>query len=380
MNQIVSPPARQSCRRSPRRPRGCRDSLVRAALRIAGNLNQTNEHHGGHGPPDAAALLEACDAVRDRCRHLSRARYRGWRLAERRLREELLRDCRELQSAATQLLSRSSQSHRPGPLEVLGELRQLHEEFEAVELDLKEGVLSATTEPVELEDTHLGRFSIRLHLPRLADRPDASCFDCVALDPNPAHSSPSVTHPHVQDWQLCSGEASAPIVEALAQGRVCDAFVLVRSVLNTYNASSAYVALDEWDGVTCGECGHSYSPDDGRYCEHCCCDYCDECTGCCEACDGTCCRSCLGLDEEVGVYCCPDCRGTCAGCSRVVLNKHVDEATGLCPQCLKARTEGQVGGETESLADAPTEAMPVAAPTPVPMPATGSVTGPMTTC
>ncbi len=38
---------------------------------------------------------------------------------------------------------------------------------------------------------------------------------------------------------------------ALEQGRLCDFFSLVRSILNTYSPDSPYVSLYDWCGVAC---------------------------------------------------------------------------------------------------------------------------------
>jgi hypothetical protein len=222
---------------------------------------------------------------------------------------------------------------------VADELRQLAQEYEDVRFDLKAGTVVARTGTVELAGVNLGPFAVELHLGRLGGRRDAGCFDCVAQDPNPASSNDSVTHPHVQDRQLCAGEASVPIAAALSQGRVCDAFCLVRSVLLTYNAGSAYVALSEWDGVACDDCGRTVARDRTSYCDHCNRDYCDGCTSSCDACGDPCCRSCLDRDAEAGTDCCPSCRTDCAGCGRVVARDEADRQTGLCPQCRDQRAE-----------------------------------------
>ena len=62
----------------------------------------------------------------------------------------------------------------------------------------------------------------------------------IALDPHPAALNDAVTHPHVSDERLCTGDAGAAIQAALAAGRVFDFFTLVRSVLVTYNPESPY--------------------------------------------------------------------------------------------------------------------------------------------
>ena len=65
-------------------------------------------------------------------------------------------------------------------------------------------------------------------------------YRVVALDPHPAGSDESVTHPHVRDEQLCAGDAAAAIRSALAGGRICDFFLLVRSVLDRIQPRLAF--------------------------------------------------------------------------------------------------------------------------------------------
>jgi hypothetical protein len=230
---------------------------------------------------------------------------------------------------------------------VLDELVQLQQEFERVDLRPREGRIRAVTEPVVLEGVDLGRFAIELHPVRLSEHPDSSCFDCIALDPHPACSDESVTHPHVRDKCLCAGDASAPIAEALRQGRLCDAFVLVRSVLRTYNPHSPYVHLADWQGQSCGDCGGTARSDDLCYCECCERDVCPDCAGSCDLCDDSCCRGCLERDEVSRRDCCPSCRRSCEDCGRAVDQDHYDESSGLCPQCLAEEQELQRQEEEE---------------------------------
>ncbi len=193
------------------------------------------------------------------------------------------------------------------------ELDQLQEEFGDIDFDKAANTISVVTESITLEDIYLGPFKIQLELNNLGEHKDSPYY-CVALNPNPAGTDESVTHPHVSNDQLCEGDGSEAITASLEQGRLCDFFTMVRSILSTYNPDSPYVSLDEWSGIPCYDCGCSVTSEDTYYCEHCDRDYCSECSTYCRSCDTA---ICLGCSTQ-----CPYCEETiCSGC------------TTLCPHC-----------------------------------------------
>jgi hypothetical protein len=68
--------------------------------------------------------------------------------------------------------------------------------------------------------------------------------------------------------------------------RTCDFFMLVRSILQTYNRDSACVQLDSWSSATCHDCGQSMDEDQSCRCESCEEEFCDSCStrySCCSA-------------------------------------------------------------------------------------------------
>jgi hypothetical protein len=232
------------------------------------------------------------------------------------------------------------------------ELQHVHAEFDKVTADHKKKYLAVQTDAIVLKGTYLGRFSLHLRWPRLVDRAGAECFDIVALDPHPSSLNEDVTHPHVKDQTLCAGDATMPLEKALEQGRLTDAFQLVRSVLETYNPHSVHVSLDDWDATNCWECGCCTDTDD-RYCCDCCDhDVCSDCTlscphcglvrcrSCqtrCGACKEPCCSNCLKVLVSSSLRYCPSCRSACVRCDAEVGTNELDEETGLCPACLKAQ-------------------------------------------
>ncbi|MEQ8617693.1 MAG: hypothetical protein RIB44_14060, partial [Lacipirellulaceae bacterium] len=194
---------------------------------------------------------------------------------------------------------------------VLDELVGLTEEFEAVAIDHRQQTISVRTVPIELEGVGLGTFEIALDWERLFH--DGASYSVVACQPNPAATDSEVTHPHVSSEKLCEGEGQGVIRTALSQGRLFDFFLLVQQVLLSYNPDSAYVTLDEWEGVRCFDCAGIAAPDDRCDCSacetalcydcaRCCCDceelQCYECMDSCWACETNCCRHCLRSCED----------------------------------------------------------------------------------
>lgn len=168
-----------------------------------------------------------------------------------------------------------------------------------------------------MEGVYFGPFEIRLHIDRIASGIPQASFDVVALDPQPAAANDLATHPHVSDQQLCCGDALLPIKAAVEGGRLSDLFCLIRSVLETYNPDSPYVALRNWFGRPCFGCSYTIPEDEGYWCSSCDQLFCDECSSCCSGCDeitcGECLTQCPVCDDRYCVGCittCPDCGET----------------------------------------------------------------------
>ncbi|HET6248080.1 MAG TPA: hypothetical protein VFE47_10320, partial [Tepidisphaeraceae bacterium] len=172
-------------------------------------------------------------------------------------------------NAASKITRPTRMADVPTTADILAEIRQLRDEFDDVEINARERRIEVTTDAITLEDVTLGEFCIQLHLDRLARHRDVSAFVIVAEDANAASSDSSCTHPHVSGKALCAGDATVPLSNALAEGRISDAFQLINRVLHTYNPSSAYVSLDAWDGRSCTDCGRSISSDDLYFCDAC---------------------------------------------------------------------------------------------------------------
>jgi hypothetical protein len=204
--------------------------------------------------------------------------------------------------------------------DILAELTALDSEFDEVSVSMERHCITVTTDAVVLEGLDLGRFAIVLNWHRLHER---GAYEVDALDASPAAASEDTTHPHVQSNSLCDGEGKAAIRQALCDRRLFDFFVLVRQILQTYNASSAYVSLDDWFGISCPDCGATTSEDDSYHCEGCSTTTCGGCSNRCHDCDdyfcSDCIRTCTGCEDDT----CSSCRSACVECG-----------DGFCKGCL----------------------------------------------
>jgi hypothetical protein len=208
------------------------------------------------------------------------------------------------------------------PRDIHRELVALQTEFDDVKLDLKARTLTVATTEIVLEYVNLGRFEIVLHWDQL-DEDDV--YEVIALDPHPTAGDSSMTHPHVRDERLCEGDGRLPIRRALAQGRICDFFVLVRQILETYNPSSAFVSLEHWSGTPCQDCGRMTDEDDSTSCERC---------------DDNLCLDCSTSCHDCGRSCCAECRTACSGCDRDFCGACLERCLGcrkeFCANCRSA--------------------------------------------
>jgi hypothetical protein len=282
-------------------------------------------------------------------RQIDRARRRGWHGAANRLTEDLtgsLDDCRrQLETAHRSLQSAPQADHPSNASDIYRDILALHDEFDEVEIDLDEHTLSVTTNEIVLEGISFGRFEIKLDWRRL-DRPPA--YRVVALEPNPAARSDDITHPHVQDEQLCEGEGRRAVQTALAESRLYDFFVLVSQLLHTYGKGSAYVELAHWFGTPCEDCGECVDADERYCCQHCEITLCSGCAVPCAACGDYFCTGCLTKCAACGEEHCSSCLKTCNACRKRFCENCLEDA--LCVSCHEKRCE-----EEESNDDSPEE-------------------------
>ena len=271
------------------------------------------------------------------CRKANKAACKGWFAAAKQMAaaaENALEDLRyEINSRP-----RPRQQEDPAPAslsDVIHDLDQLETEFGEWQFDEAGQNLCAQTETIELEDVELGAFDIKLHLPSLGKTDPSTAYSIIAQDPNASSARSDVTHPHVSDERLCAGDAAVPIRCALESGRICDFFLLVRSVLTTYNSHSAYVPLSRWGGSPCHDCGYLMGEDEGSTCESCSESFCDSCCSYCRHCDSSVCTSCLETCPHCDDRFCSECMSTCSDCGTACCVGCLNE--GLCPTCQKTK-------------------------------------------
>jgi hypothetical protein len=314
---------------------------IRILLRLASKLTTLRRQRRNPQAWNEQAAWDRLDEQQQALAHCRRrldlARARDFTLAASVLHEEFIARLQTVRETADHARAQSERPARSGHdlTDWLAELRQIEAEFGEVQIDWQEGILTVTTTPITLRDVYLGPFAIQLHWNRLAERMGSHCFSIEALDPQPAATDPDVPHPHAKNGKLCAGDAAGPIAQALEQGRLADAFCLVRAVLSHYNPDSPHVPLENWEGTECYNCGSLVAEEERCTCESCDHDYCDDCMAYCCGCDTSRCRGCLESCADCDAYCCSSC-----------LKPSPDSGRECCPRCL-ARCNAE-GSCTES--------------------------------
>ena len=287
-----------------------RYQIIRMTVRLHERLSDANQLQSLSLP---TSQWTECQRLRELYQIAIR---KGWSTSARRLGSRLEQALRPLETSLTQLTVHWTLA-RPFVLgslrELYAELASLFTEFPHVEINLHKKRIAVTTESVVLEDIELGPFRIELNLIGTENLPT---YTVMAIEPNRASNDEGVTHPHIRDDCLCEGEGLLPIRNALQQGRYSDFFQIVNQLLHTYNPGSAYIALEDWTGVTCESCGASIDADEQIRCSQTSEVVCRECVMICHECDNNFAlevvESCSQCDEDF----CSECldEGYCRAC------------------------------------------------------------------
>jgi len=293
------------------------------------------------------------DLARD-ARKLGMALSHDWLVASEHTCKAISGHLTEIPYAVSKLQSLLDRRPRevPSLCAIVDELRSLRDEFDDVAFNAEEGALCVVTDPISLEGVYLGRFRIALYLEKSAELYHKTAYYVIAIDPHPTAKDEAVTHPHVSNEMLCEGDGAAAIRAALEEGRLCDFFTLVRSILTTYNPDSPYVALSDWEGVSCYDCGYVMDEESSYYCSLCDNAICDQCSRVCVDCGEVVCGSCAGLCEICERSLCPTCaKTTCIGCESVCCDSCLTD--GLCPECKQQQENEDEEHEDEQTNEKP---------------------------
>lgn len=283
--------------------------------------------------------LRCSDATRDS--HIfNRAIERGWLSSAEKVISRVNRNLNDFSYYLQKFkeLVNADETVLPKLSDIYAELVQIEQEFGEIKFDSNEKAISVTTEPITLNDIPLGPFEVKLSIEQISKLYSDAPFRIIALEPNPAGSNDSVTHPHVSEERLCEGDGHVSIRSAIEQGRFCDFFTMAINILQTYNPDSPYISLDDWEGLSCYDCGCTVSGDDCYYCEYCDRDYCSECSTYCQKCDTTVCLGCACECPSCNEPVCQSCTAKCKDCEQTFCKDCLDEE-GLCQNCQEQRKE-----------------------------------------
>jgi hypothetical protein len=302
-----------------------------------------------------------CTDVSKNSRIFQSAVDRCWYPAAEKIRSRISRNLSDFSHHLDQFKSAidSDDIKLPKPGDVMAELLQIEQEYGELKFDLKAKTISVITESIVLEEISFGPFEIRLYLNEIKKLATESPYTIIALNPNPAGSDCDVTHPHVSHEKLCEGDGFVPIRKAIQQGRLNDFFTIIVQILQTYNPDSPYVSLEDWQGVSCYDCGYTVPGDNNYYCEECDNDYCSDCSTYCRICDTTICMGCSYECPVCDQPVCKHCLDICSECDTTLCKDCINEE-GLCNNCQEQREEQ----ENEELEEetTPPEAEPAVQP------------------
>ena len=248
----------------------------------------------------------------------------------------------------------------PKPADIFADLTQIEDEFGELNFDFEAKIVSVTTDTIVLDDITFGSFEIRLFVDQISKLYNESPYRVIALEPYPAATDSSVTHPHVSSEKLCEGDGVVSIRKAIEQGRICDFFTMVVNILQTYNPDSPYVSLDDWCGVCCYDCGYTVASDECCYCEDCDHDYCSQCSMYCQICEMTICMGCSFGCPDCEQQVCQRCTAICTECEETVCNDCITEE-GICNNCIEQRKDQDNEEQKEESTEVP-KAVPTVQP------------------
>lgn len=212
--------------------------------------------------------------------------------------------------------------HRAVPPAPVPDMRLIQQSLACSDLEISNGPsFTWTTDEITLEGIELGAFEVTYHIA-------SGTASAEAKTPNPAAGSDgSVTHPHVQDEDICLGGSAQ--IKRLHELAIAGNFIAVKdmidSILETYNDESPFAFMENWNSVEC-DCGATeVSPAD--------------ISSCC-SCNNSVCSDCSRWSDQDGETYCEECANYCDGCG----DYYGEGASCNCPNCEESHCPNCLGG------------------------------------
>jgi len=315
-------------------------NLIRLSILLLDSLNELKKAKLRQTQSVMEDFSIRCSDATKNSHLFHKAIEKGWLTGADNIRSRVSRNLNDFSYYLQRFkeLVNADETALPKLSEIYAELIQIEQEFGEIKFDPNEKAISVTTETITLEDISFGPFEIKLFIDQINKLYSDAPYRIIALEPNPAGSDDSITHPHVSNEKLCEGDGHVAIRSAIEQGRFCDFFTMAVNILQTYNPDSPYISLDDWEGVSCYDCGCTVSDDGCYYCEYCERDYCPECSTCCQKCDTTICLGCAYECPSCNEPVCQGCTAKCKDCEETFCKDCLTEE-GLCQNCQEQRKE-----------------------------------------
>ncbi len=237
----------------------------------------------------------------------------------------------------------------PSQLDLIEDLKAIEREFGGLHYDQDDDEMVVISEDIIFDNVNLGSFEIRIPINLISSRPTI-----VACDPNRPGSDEETTHPHVQSDVMCLGRGSDQFYDAMKQGRILDAFIILNSILVTYNPDSAYVKIKNWnrdpdDYIYCNDCENEAHIEDSTTCQQCGNVYCNDCVLSCSACNETRCAYCMNNKCSIckDKHLCGDCTYQCKTCEEIFCDKCINDPEDKEQNCANCQKDLDEGLETE---------------------------------
>jgi len=316
---------------------------------------------------------------RDQIRKIEKAELRKFplKLAAKKIFNVIKSRLEDISASTSNILKGMTEEIKVDKKQISEEIKCLFELFDKVRYN--NGILTAVTRSdIILEEggdyeTNFGKFTIVFNF----ESPDVGA---EALTPKPCPGDSSITHPHVKNDCICTGDGYDIIHTAKDENRFSDIFIICERILQTYSPDSPHAQIESWheEQCRCSECGDYIGSEDvydcyncgDLLCHSCCisCSVCDrlscgncyefcetcensycnnhtckeECKNCnkeicretqekCNTCDKECCEECLRICDLCQSVNCTDCCSSCGSCDQLTCENCIDD----CVECEK---------------------------------------------